>query len=655
MHPPRAKNQIPRTGIRLAAPTYDPIITAMAPPTLGRITLLAAGLLLGFLAIDTRADDPDNCLLCHQFRGLSRLDPETSRLHLFFADPDYSNHRRGPHARLGCTDCHERSEVSVIPHKTVTPVDCARACHLANQSGVAREFSHAHVKRMLQESAHTADILSKLQFSKGPLLSPDQSNCLYCHDEPVFRNPAKAIPRVAEMPSHVFDRCDVCHKEAAPLDTEYFLRHVASRLVPARPPLELAQVCAVCHSDPLVNKSHELPDAVASFVRSFHGKAALLGDDTSANCLSCHVSAGDNAHRMLGKSNALSPVNPVRIADSCRSTDCHPGADKSIAATAVHLDLPTAHGSMEYLLAVTFIVLTILTFGPSALLVLLELFQIIVGREQHEDHHVRALAQKLIADPRGRERLKRFKPRHRVQHWILTVLFTLLVMTGFPMKFADHAWAEATVKLFGGLQIARVVHHWAGIFLVIGFIMHMVDVFFVFLARARELMQVGHKNGYRKAFTSLPMWISPTDVKKTFQLLACLLFLRKDRPTFGRFSPAEKFEYLGVFWGTMLLGITGAILWGEQYASHWLGGLFGGRVFNLSTIAHTYEAFLAVIHVGILHIYNVILAPRVFPLSPATITGHTPLDKLVEEHSELVEEVARDLGLLPQEKPNEPA
>ncbi|MEK6642468.1 MAG: hypothetical protein AABZ08_01050 [Planctomycetota bacterium] len=618
--------------------------------TMARATMLIA--LIGLVwTLPVRADDPDNCLLCHQYRGLSRLDTDTSRLHLFFTDPDYSNHRRGPHARLGCTDCHVRAEVSVIPHQTVTPVDCARACHLGSQSGIAREFSHAHVKGMLQDSAHKPDTLLNLQFNKGPLLSPEQANCLYCHDEPVFRDPSNTIPIAAMQSGRTFDRCDVCHTDTVPLDVVYYLRHVASRLVPARPPLELAQVCAVCHSDPLINKTHEMKDSVAGFVRSFHGKAALLGDQSTANCLSCHVSAGDNAHRMLGRNDPKSSVNPVRLADSCRSTECHPGADKSIAATAVHLDLPTEHGSMEYLLAVTFIVLTILTFGPSALLVLLELFQIVVGREHHGDGKVRDLATRLMADPRGRERLKRFKPRHRVQHWILTILFTLLVLTGFPMKFADRTWAAMLVQMFGGLQVARVIHHWSGIFLVIGFIGHMVDVFFVFLAQARSLISAGHKDGYTKAFTSLPMWISPTDVKKTFQLLACLMFLRKERPTFGRFSPAEKFEYLGVFWGTMLLGITGAILWGEQYMSH----LVGGRIFNLSTIAHTYEAFLAVIHVGILHIYNVILAPRVFPLSPATITGHTPMDKLVEEHSELVEEVARDLGLLPQEAPHESA
>jgi hypothetical protein len=135
--------------------------------------------------------------------------------------------------------------------------------------------------------------------------------------------------------------------------------------------------------------------------------------------------------------------------------------------------------------------------------------------------------------------------------------------------------------------------------------------------------------------------LQPGDFRRIGQLFAYLLGLRRQRPTFGRFSASEKFEYFGVLWGTTLLGITGLLLWGEQITSHFLGG----RAFNIATIIHTYEAFLAIIHVGILHIYNVTLAPSVFPLSPATFSGRTPVHKLVEENGRFVLEAARDLGI----------
>ncbi|RIK63320.1 MAG: hypothetical protein DCC65_16150 [Planctomycetota bacterium] len=598
-------------------------------------------------AAAARADDPENCLICHQYRGLSRFDEASGRAHVFFVDPQYALAHRGPHGRLACTACHIREEVEVVPHHAVTPVDCTRQCHLPSTTGIERRFSHDNVMEMLARSAHKPEELSKLTFSRGPLLADNQSICLYCHDEPLFRDPALAIPKFTELADRVYDRCDVCHAEKVATDIEYYVRHIASRFQPARTPLELAQVCAVCHSDPKVMAERELPNSVASFVRSFHGKAALLGDFSTADCLNCHVTAGENAHLMLAPDDPKSSVHVANVAESCRSLVCHPGADPKIAETAVHLDLPTAQGTIEYALAAIFIVLTILTFGPSCMLVLLDLLQVIVGREVHGEERLHALVKRIMEDPRGKHQLVRFSVNHRVQHWVLSALFILLVLTGFPMKFADDWWAAPLVRMFGGLGWARVIHHWSGILLVLGFFGHLVDVFFGFVSRARELGGPHGRADYVKAWVSLPMWISPTDIKKSIQLILYLMFLRKEKPAFGRFSPAEKFEYLGVFWGTMLLGITGLLLWGEQISSHFLSG----RAFNLATIAHTYEAFLAVIHVGILHIYNVIFAPKVFPLSTATMNGYTPIAKLVEEHGEMIDEVARDLGIRDEGEP----
>lgn len=594
-----------------------------------------------------RADDPDNCLLCHRYRGLGRIDRDSDRVHLYFSDPDYSHLRKGPHARLACTDCHERAEVGVIPHQPVTRVDCARQCHLGDATGLQRIFSHENVASMLQRSVHREKTLVDLQFTQGPLLGEGQSVCLYCHDEPVFRDPARVMPAFSDLANRVFDRCDVCHAAVVPVDIEYYVRHIAARFQPARPTLEIAQVCAVCHSDPRVRQEHEMPDSVASFVRSFHGKAALLGDETTANCLSCHVAAGENVHLMLGRDHPAASIHATRIADSCRSTACHPGADKTIAEAAVHLDLPTAHGTFEFALAGLFILLTILTFGPSAVMVILDLVQVLVGRKHSRDERMEALAESILRHPRGPSLLTRFSVTQRLEHWVLAALFVLLVVTGFPLKFADQAWARTIVQSFGGLQVTRTLHHWAGVALIVGFLWHLHGVFLVFFRGARMSASGGRSGSamsLREAWVQLPMWITWTDVRKTFELLAYLLFLRKDRPSFGRFSPTEKFEYLGVFWGTMLLGITGALLWGEQLSSRFLGG----RAFNIAAIAHTYEAFLAVIHVGILHIYNVILAPKVFPLSTATINGRTPMAKLAEEHGDLIAQAAAELGLPPE-------
>jgi cytochrome b subunit of formate dehydrogenase len=344
---------------------------------------------------------------------------------------------------------------------------------------------------------------------------------------------------------------------------------------------------------------------------------------------------------MLAASNPASSVHASNVANSCRSAQCHPGADIAIAAAAVHLDLPNSYGTLEFLLAAAFIVLTIATFGPSAVIVILELFQLIAGTQHRGGERTEELARTLMSQPHGRRRLIRFTVGQRVQHWFLVLLFTALAVTGFPMKFADRDWARVAIEMFGGLQIARLVHHWCGIALAAGFVFHLLYVLWTVRAKLRSAPPDAGQRGLVRNVLALPMWIGPQDLKKAGHLLAYLLFLRRDPPTFGRFSVKEKFEYIGVFWGTTLLGLTGMILWGEQISSR----LLSGRMLNIAMIAHTYEAFLAVIHVGVLHICNVIFAPNVFPLSPATLTGNTPIAELAENHGEFVADVARDLGL----------
>jgi cytochrome b subunit of formate dehydrogenase len=604
------------------------------------LLLLLGGLFAGDGAAAV-AQDRDNCLYCHRFPGLSRMDSESQRVRLLYVDPAYVAHGLGPHASLACTDCHPREEVDVVPHREVTRVDCARQCHLTRPDAPPRVFSHASVARLLEQSVHDPRTLHGARLSGGPLLSEGQSFCLYCHDEPVFSSSF----RRAHLAEPNTDRCDVCHTTGLPLDTRRFLQHVVARLQPARPVLELAQVCAICHSDPVFREARGGDDPVASYVRSFHGKAALLGDETTANCLDCHVRRALNVHVMLGPDDPASAVHPAHLADSCRSTRCHPGADPRIAATAVHLDLPSSRGTLDYLIAAAFIVLTIVSFGPSALIVLLELLQLVLARHPRGHEPIRRLTEALDSRPGGRERLRRFTPGQRVQHWVLTLLFVLLVLTGFPMKFADTRWAAVTIHLFGGLSHARAVHHAAGVALLVGFSVHCLIVLRGVLHRAAATGADGRARGMLGALWSLPLMLRGVDLRRTAQLLTYLVGRGKRRPSFGRFTATEKFEYLGVLWGTTLLGLTGILLWAEQFTSH----VFGGRVFNIASIVHTYEAFLALIHVGILHMYNVILAPAVFPLSLAMLTGRTPRAKLVEEHGEFVVQAGRELGLPTQE------
>ena len=609
----------------------------MARRRTGRLWI--CGLLAGLSVTPAGAQDAEGCLFCHRYRGLSRYDAQSDRVHLFFVDEHYWLRRLGPHARLACTDCHERSEVMVVPHKPVRKVDCTRTCHLSNPQGLAREFSHQAILEQLDDSAHAASKLWSARVSGEPLLEAGQSACLFCHDQPVFRDPGQILPRWAESGTSALDRCDVCHSTMAPKDVAYALRHIAARLAPARPPVELAQTCAVCHSDPTFVQSTGLHDAVASYARSFHGKAVLLGDERAANCLSCHAGPTMQAHGILPPDDPRSSVHADRLATTCRSTACHPGADPRIARASVHLDLPAEPWRLEYVVAAFFVLLTTSAFVPWMTLTLLELLDRVIPRRRPIEAGDLALAERLLDDPQGRSLLVRYTPFQRVQHWYLAVMFIALAVTGLPQRYAEHDWAGALVQVLGGLELARSVHHVCGVLLAAGLAFHVVYVLICFQRRRRQ--PDGSKLGVWATIQQMPMWLTLEDLKKTHALALYFLRLRARPPEFDRFSLKEKFGYMAVFWGTVLLGLTGALLWGEQVASHYISG----RLLNIALIAHSDEAYLAVSYIGLLHIVDVTLAPHSFPLSAATLTGHTPAEVLALWHRGMLYRVARQLGI----------
>jgi cytochrome b subunit of formate dehydrogenase len=223
-----------------------------------------------------------------------------------------------------------------------------------------------------------------------------------------------------------------------------------------------------------------------------------------------------------------------------------------------------------------------------------------------------------------------------VQHWVLVLSFTSLVVTGFPIKFADKPWASWMIDLLGGLSFARHLHRYAGVVLIIGFFYHLSYVFYT-----AWVIKLRTKQGWLKTFMGLPMMSNPQELKHLFQQIAFLLFLRKTRPEGDRFTLKEKFEYFGVFWGSALLGVTGMLMWFNA----WTTDNLTGRVLTVAMVVHSFEAFLALLHVGVIHMIGVILAPQSFPISPAMFTGDTPVEEMAEAHGAMVEQAAaRVLG-----------
>jgi thiosulfate reductase cytochrome b subunit len=588
--------------------------------------------------------DPENCLSCHKFRGLSRLDDETGELRLFFCSAEYYARRQGPHSRLRCTACHEAEEYKEIPHDPQTAVDCTKTCHLVPESGVALEFSHQAVADTLSRSAHADEALDELIWDRA-LLREGQSSCLFCHDQPVFREPS-----VLHRTHRGFDataRCDTCHGDDLPVQVDYYLDHVVSRMQPARPVVQLVQVCAVCHSDRALVDQMESHDAVASYLHSFHGKASLLGSQETATCVDCHAHESGNVHMMMGADEAHSSTHEARIGDTCRSADCHPSSAPGLSSAAVHLEIDPGARTIEFYVAAFFILLTAGVMSLYFFLLVLELFNSAFRPSSKEHHRMVRLARKVLADPEGRELLTRMDVHQRFQHWILAVFFLVLVLTGMPIKFAEAHWAEMIIDMVGGLSNARALHRISGVILVGWFVYHLGYIAVKGWPRLVDAVKQRSIKAMVQLVLDFPMMVLPRDVLHFIQLFLHLLFIRKERPHHPHFKFSEKFEYMAVFWGMGIIGCSGVVLWVGPLIAEWMPGW----ALNFAFIVHSDEAYLAFIYIAVVHMFTVILAPAVFPLSLGTLSGDAPAEEIAEGHLGELLDVAQRLNITVEDEP----
>ena len=102
------------------------------------------------------------------------------------------------------------------------------------------------------------------------------------------------------------------------------------------------------------------------------------------------------------------------------------------------------------------------------------------------------------------------------------------------------------------------------------------------------------------------------------------LGLASVRPSFGKFSYAEKFEYWAFLWGTVVMALSGFLLWFNNFTLR----NFPKWVADAATAIHYYEAILATLSILIWHFYMVMFDPDVYPMDRAWLTGKTSADHL---------------------------
>lgn len=197
----------------------------------------------------------------------------------------------------------------------------------------------------------------------------------------------------------------------------------------------------------------------------------------------------------------------------------------------------------------------------------------------------------------------------RWQHALLALSFIALAITGFALKFPD-SWVA---KLLGASEpFRRWSHRIAGLVLLVVGLYHL-------------LYLLTSPDGRRLVKDLFPVKKDLTDVLDAIRYLTGL---SSEKPKIGRFGYAEKMEYWAVVWGTIIMGVTGLMIWFKMDVTRWLPRW----AVDVALTIHYYEAILACLAIVVWHFYHVIFDPDVYPLNMACWDGKVSGHWQEEEH-----------------------
>jgi hypothetical protein len=120
----------------------------------------------------------------------------------------------------------------------------------------------------------------------------------------------------------------------------------------------------------------------------------------------------------------------------------------------------------------------------------------------------------------------------------------------------------------------------------------------------------------------------PRDIVDLWHMVKYFLYLGP-RPKFDRFTYWEKFDYLAVFWGVAIIGISGLVLWFPVAATN----VLPGWALNAAYLVHSDEALLATGFIFLFHFFHTHLRPEAFPMDTVIFTGRMPLELFKEERA----------------------
>lgn len=215
--------------------------------------------------------------------------------------------------------------------------------------------------------------------------------------------------------------------------------------------------------------------------------------------------------------------------------------------------------------------------------------------------------------------VRRFDRRQRTLHLVVMTTFLGLTATGIPLLFSEAGWARVLATMFGGFRSAGMAHRVLGVTLLGALVWHLGTIAWRAFVR-------GEKGIFWGPASMVPQ---PRDFVDLYRQVKWFFGLGP-RPHFEQFTYWEKFDYWAPFWGVTIIGVSGLVMWLPSF----FGSFLPGWVFNVASIFHGEEAFLAVVFLFTVHFFNNHFRPdKLPPPDVVMFTGSVPLEEFKREHA----------------------
>jgi predicted CXXCH cytochrome family protein len=517
-----------------------------------------------------------------------------------------------------CLSCHREGVTSrsVADPATLkkTQERLCLSCHVRDKSVRDSAASKPTFIASYQQSVHGAAL------ARGDARAP---NCVDCHGAHDERYGFDASSFVNKM--RVQQVCARCHEaESRQYDTSVHGQaihkgnkdapactdcHGEHRILSPKDPLSpvsagnvSARVCTPCHASVKVTEKWNLPrDRSQTFADSYHGLAARGGAVEVANCASCH-----GTHDILPSSNPASRVSRANMARTCGASGCHPGANARFATGKVHVSSSVQEQPLLYWISTLYLAFIVVVVGGMLLHNLLDFLR-------KSKHHMAVRRGEIVEPPASRRSYLRMTFGERLQHGILMVSFILLVVTGFMLRYPDAWWVFLLRRLSSrAFELRSLLHRISAVLMVAASLYHIAYV--ASTVRGRRFVR--------------DMWLRVQDLRDPIAVLKYNTGLSPDKPKFDRFSYIEKAEYWALVWGTVVMAVTGTVMWFDNTFI----GLLTKLGYDVSRTIHFYEAWLASLAILVWHFYFVIFNPDVYPMNMAWWNGTLTEREMEDEH-----------------------